>query len=120
MLVVDDEPTVRLAIVDTLRDRGWRCLEAADAAGGLVLLRADNRIDLLVTDIGLPGGMSGRQMAGIARGLRPALPVLFVTGFAENALADDGALEPGMAVLTKPFVLDTLAAQADALVRSGG
>ena len=74
---------------------------------GLKVLQSDVRIDLLVTDVGLPGGMNGRQMADAGRERRPGLKVLFITGYAENAAVGNGHLEPGMAVLTKPFVVET-------------
>ena len=74
------------------------------------VLQSDIRIDLLVTDVGLPGGLNGRQMADAARVIRPDLKVLFITGFAENALLNNGQLAPRMSVLTKPFALETLAA----------
>ena len=67
------------------------------------------RIDLLITDVGLPGGMNGRQVADAARLSRPDLKVLFVTGFAENAAVGNGHLESGMEVITKPFVMVDLA-----------
>ncbi|WP_245422041.1 hybrid sensor histidine kinase/response regulator [Alsobacter soli] len=85
VLVVDDEPTVRMLIADTLADLGYRAIEAADAASGLRVLESDATIDLLITDVGLPGGMSGKQMADVARVRRPTLKVLFITGYAENA-----------------------------------
>ena len=110
MLIVDDEPTVRMLITDVLGDLGYTAVEAADGTGGLRVLQSDARIDLLVTDVGLPGGMNGRQMADAARVSRPDLKVLFITGFAETTLLNDGQLDPGMAVLTKPFAVDTLAA----------
>ncbi|BDL41885.1 hypothetical protein MSPGM_44750 [Methylorubrum sp. GM97] len=69
------------------------------------------RIDLLVTDVGLPGGMNGRQMADAARVSLPNLKVLFITGYAENAILGNGHLAPGMAVLTKPFPIETMAAR---------
>ena len=83
------------------------------------MLQSDARIDLLVTDVGLPGGMNGRQMADAARGARPDLKVLFITGFAENALLNHGHLEPGMAVLTKPFAVDALGARVRELIGPG-
>ncbi len=73
------------------------------------MLRSNRRIDLLVTDVGLPGGMNGRQVADAARERRPGLKVLFITGYAENAVVGNGHLEPGMQVLTKPFAMDALA-----------
>ena len=116
VLVVDDEPTVRMLAMDVLSDLGYTAIEAADGAGGLHVLQSDARIDLLVTDVGLPGGMNGRQMADAARVRRPGLKVLFITGFAEVALFSNGRLEPGMAVLTKPFAMDDLAAKIRALI----
>jgi signal transduction histidine kinase/DNA-binding response OmpR family regulator len=108
ILVVDDEPTVRLLIVDVLQDAGYRILEASDGPGGLKILQSDTRIDLLLTDVGLPGGMNGRQVADAGRVLRPNLKVLFITGYAENAVIGNGQLEPGMQVITKPFAIDAL------------
>jgi signal transduction histidine kinase/CheY-like chemotaxis protein len=116
VLIVDDEPTVRMLITDVLGDLGYTAVEAADGAGGLRVLQSDARIDLLVTDVGLPGGMNGRQMADAARVSRPDLKVLFITGFAETTLLNDGQLDPGMAVLTKPFAVDTLAARIRELI----
>ncbi len=95
VLVVDDEPTVRVLVTDVLEEMGYTALEASDGAGGLRMLQSDARVDLLVTDYGLPGGMNGRQMADAARTKRPDLKVLFITGFAENALFNNGQLERG-------------------------
>ncbi|KMO44446.1 histidine kinase [Methylobacterium tarhaniae] len=111
VLIVDDEPTVRMLVADVLNDLGYTAVEAADGAGGLRVLQSDARVDLLVTDVGLPGGMNGRQMADAARVGRPDLKVLFITGFAETTLLGNGQLEPGMAVLTKPFAVEALAAR---------
>ncbi|MEH3086591.1 MAG: PAS domain-containing protein [Xylophilus ampelinus] len=111
VLVVDDEPAVRMLMTEVLDELGYRTLEGDDGQSGLRILRSDARIDLLITDIGLPGGMNGRQFADAARALRPGLKVLFVTGYAENALAGEGHLQPGMAVLTKPFALEALGAR---------
>ncbi|TNC16460.1 response regulator [Methylobacterium terricola] len=107
VLVVEDEPAVRSLIVDVLRDLGYRALEAQDGPAGLAALRAAGRIDLLVTDVGLPG-LNGRQLADAAREHRPGLKVLFITGYAENA-AMAGFLAPGMQMITKPFPVDLLA-----------
>ena len=109
VLVIDDEPTVRMLIVEVLHDAGYVALEAEDGPSGLRILQSDVRVDLLVTDVGLPGGMNGRQVADAARLSRPELKVLFVTGFAENAAVGNGHLEPGMEVITKPFVMTDLA-----------
>ncbi len=109
ILIVDDEPTVRMLITELLGDRGFTMLEAHDAPTGLKLLQSPARIDLLISDVGLPGGMNGRQMADAARTTRPDLKVLFITGYAENAVISHGHLDPGMHVLTKPFAMETLA-----------
>jgi PAS domain S-box-containing protein len=114
--VVDDEPSVRMLVTDVLKELGYTVVEAADAAGGLKVLQSDRRLDLIVTDVGLPGLMNGRQLADAARVTRPHLNVLFITGYAENALLKDGQLEPGMAVLTKPFAVDTLVASIRRLI----
>jgi PAS domain S-box-containing protein len=108
VLVIDDEPTIRMLICDVLLENGYTPLEAADGPTGLKILRSNIRIDLLITDVGLPGGMNGRQVADAARVWRPDLKVLFITGYAENAVVGNGHLERGMAVLTKPFVMATL------------
>ena len=116
VLVVDDEPTVRMLVAEILEDLGYTAIEAADGAAGLKVLQSDARIDLLVTDVGLPGGMNGRQVADAARAVRPSLRVLFITGYAENAVLSHGHLEPGMHVLTKPFAMDVLAARIRELI----
>jgi PAS domain S-box-containing protein len=108
VLVVEDDPTVRLLMIDVLEELGYRHLEAHDGNAALPILRSRQRIDLLLTDVGLPN-MNGRQLAEIARGVRPGLRVLFVTGYAEKAAVRHGFLEPGMEMLTKPFALDALA-----------
>jgi len=114
--VVDDEPTVRMLVAEVLEDLGYAAVEASDGAAGLKVLRSDARIDLLVTDVGLPGGMNGRQVAEAAREIRPGLQVLFITGYAENAVLSHGHLDPGMHVLTKPFAMETLAARIKAII----
>ena len=116
VLVVDDEPTVRMLVTDVLGDLGYGALESEDGPSGLKILQTGARIDLLVTDVGLPGGMNGRQVADAARVLRPGLKVLFITGYAENAVVGNGHLEPGMAVLTKPFAMDDLATKIRSLI----
>jgi CheY-like chemotaxis protein len=111
VLVVDDEPSVRMLVTEVLGELGYTAIEAADSASGLKVLQSDVRIDLLLTDVGLPGGMNGRQMADAARQRRPKLKVLFITGYAENAAIGNGHLGPGMHVLTKPFAMDKLASK---------
>ena len=109
VLIVDDEATVRMLVTEVLEDLGYAAIEAADGASGFKVLQSDLRIDLLVTDVGLPGGMNGRQLADAARLLRPDLRVLFITGYAENAAIGNGLLDPGMQVLAKPFPMEVLA-----------
>ena len=116
VLVVDDEPTVRMLVTEVLEDLGYTAIEAADGATGLKVLQSDVRVDLLVTDVGLPGGVNGRQVADAARVNRPDLKVLFITGYAENAVVSHGHLEPGMHVLTKPFAMEALASRIKELI----
>ncbi len=116
VLVVDDEPTVRMLVTEVLEDLGYTAIEAADGVAGIKVLQSDVRIDLLVTDVGLPGGMNGRQMADAARVIRPHLKVLFITGYAENAVLSHGHLDPGMHVLTKPFAMEALASRIRELI----
>jgi CheY-like chemotaxis protein len=116
VLVVDDEPTVRMLVVEVLEELGYSAIEAGDGPAGLKILQSSVRIDLLVTDVGLPGGMNGRQMADAARVHRPHLRVLFITGYAENAVVGNGHLEPGMHVMTKPFAMEALAGRIKDLI----
>ena len=108
ILVIDDEPTMRMLVSEVLIDAGYTLIEAGDGPSGLHVLTSERPIDLLITDVGLPGGMSGRQVADAARALRPSLKVLFITGYAEDAAIGAGRLEPGMEVLTKPFPMAAL------------
>ena len=80
------------------------------------MLESDVKIDLLISDIGLPGGMNGKQMADKARLRRPDLKILFITGYAENAAVANGHLEPGMQVMSKPFPMDKLAARIRSII----
>jgi PAS domain S-box-containing protein len=108
VMVVDDEPVIRMLVVEVLGELGYAVVEAADGASGLKIMESNLRIDLLVSDVGLPGGMNGRQLADAARALRPDLKVLFITGYAENSTIGNGYLEAGMHVLTKPFTMELL------------
>ncbi len=116
VLVIDDEPLVRMLVIDVLRELGYAAIEAADGPAGLKILRSAARIDLLITDIGLPGGMDGGQVVEAARKLRPAVKVLFITGFAEKAVLRHGHIEAGMSVLTKPFAMEALASRVKGLL----
>jgi PAS domain S-box-containing protein len=116
VLIVDDEPTVRMLVTETLAELGYAAIEAADGMSGLKVLQSNVRIDLLITDVGLPGGMNGRQMADAARASRPGLKVLFITGYAEDAAVNSGYLEVGMHVLTKPFAMQALARRIKTII----
>jgi hypothetical protein len=108
VVLVEDDPAVRMLVFDLLKELGYRAHEAEDAKTALPLLESGLRIDLLVTDVGLPG-MNGRQLAEIARQHRPELKVLFMTGYAEMATERQGFLEEGMDMVAKPFSVDLLA-----------
>jgi CheY-like chemotaxis protein len=108
VLVVEDEAIVRSLIIDVLFGLGYRTLEAADGAAAMRILDSKQRIDLLVTDVGLPV-MNGRQIYEAAVRTRPDLKVLFMTGYAENATVANGLLPPGMEMITKPFTMEKLA-----------
>jgi CheY-like chemotaxis protein len=99
-----------------VEELGYAAIEAADAAAGLRVLGSGRRIDLLVTNIGLPGGMNGQQMADAARIARPELTVLFITGYAENAVLGGGRLEAGMQVMTEPSSMDALTTRIRQLI----
>jgi len=104
VLIIDDEATIRMVAMEVLQENGYQVIEAEDGATGLKILQSERtRVDLLISDVGLPGGMNGRQVADAARTMRPALKVLFITGYAENAVVGNGLLDSGMAIITKPF-----------------
>ena len=115
ILLVEDERVIRALVVEVLQELGYFVLEAVDGPSAARILESDRRIDLLVTDIGLPG-LDGRQVADIARKLRPELKVLFMTGYAENAAVASGFLEPGMQMITKPFPMKTLSSRVNDLI----
>ena len=103
ILIVEDDTDVRSYSCDTLRELGYNVLEAKDGHAGLKLLDAHPHIKVLFTDVGLPGGMNGRQLADEARRRRPQLRVLFTTGYARNAIVHEGRLDPGVELITKPY-----------------
>jgi PAS domain S-box-containing protein len=119
VLVVDDEPVVRMLVADTLGELGYQAIEAGDGASALRVLESDVRIDLLITDVGLPGNLNGAQVAEAGRRQRPDLKVLFITGYAENAAISSGRLAPGMHVLSKPFAMEKLAARIRSIIVGG-
>ena len=116
VLVIDDEPDIRELIVEVLKELGYGTLQAGNGTEALEILRGGARIDLLITDVGLPGGMNGRQIAEAGRELRPALPVLFLTGYAEHAVLGRGDLAAGMHVMTKPFDIEALGLRVQNLI----
>jgi signal transduction histidine kinase/ActR/RegA family two-component response regulator len=109
ILVVEDEEGVRRLAVETLRDLGYRVLEAEDGRAALRVLKRDPGVRLLFTDVGLPGGLNGRQLVDIARQDRPELKVLFTTGYARNAIVHHGRLDPHVELIAKPFQAASLA-----------
>jgi PAS domain S-box-containing protein len=111
ILLVEDDPDVRASTAEMLRELGYGVLAAPDGPTALPLLKADPNIQLLLTDVGLPGGMNGRQLADAARQLRPEMRVLFSTGYAGNAIVHHGRLDPGVELITKPFTYASLAAK---------
>jgi PAS domain S-box-containing protein len=119
ILVVDDEPLVRMLAAEQLEELGYSVIEAADGPSALKILNSSQPINLLITDVGLPGGMNGRQVADAARVGRPGLEVLFITGYAENAVLNHGHLDQGMHVITKPFQMDTFARRVKELISKG-
>jgi signal transduction histidine kinase/ActR/RegA family two-component response regulator len=118
VMIVDDEPTVRMLVTDVLHDQGYIAIEAEDGPTALRILQSDARVDLLITDVGLPGGMNGRQLADAARVTRPEVKVLFITGYAENAIIGNAQLAPRMQLLTKPFVMEELATRIRAMIEN--
>jgi CheY-like chemotaxis protein len=118
VLVVDDDPTVRMLVSEVLAENSYNILEAVDGPSAMNLIESDYRVDLLITDVGLPGGMNGRQVADAARVRRPDLRILFITGYAENIAIKNGHLEPGMAVLAKPFAMSALSSKIRGMLES--
>jgi PAS domain S-box-containing protein len=110
ILVVEDDDDVRASTTEMLRDLGYKILEAPNGRSALELLNRPE-IQLLFTDVGLPGGFNGRQLADAARERRSNLKVLFTSGYARNAIVHDGRLDPGVELITKPFTRDVLAAR---------
>lgn len=107
VLVIEDDPSVRLLITEVLLELGYSVIEVGDSRGALPIISSDARLDLIVSDVGLPG-MDGKKIAEIARQYRPGVRVLFVTGYAEHAKVRDQFVGEGMDMITKPFALDAL------------
>jgi CheY-like chemotaxis protein len=111
ILVIEDDDDVRAYSVETLRELGYRVVEAPDGPSALRMLKRQPRLDLLFTDVVLPGGMTGAEVANHARAIRPELKVLFTTGYARNAIVHHGRLDKGVHLITKPFSYADLAAK---------
>lgn len=108
IVVIDDEAIIRMLVVNVLEEAGFHVTEAFDGASGLKVLENEAQVDLLITDVGLPGGINGRQLADAVRITRPSLKVLFITGYAEQIVSGDRPLEDGMFILSKPFLMEEL------------
>jgi signal transduction histidine kinase/ActR/RegA family two-component response regulator len=117
VLIVEDDPAVRVLVCAVLKELGYAYVEAVDANTAVPIIESDQRIDLMISDVGLPG-MNGRQLAEIGRQIRPELKVLFITGYAEHAAVRGGFLDPGMQLITKPFTFDLLTAKVREMIRS--
>jgi signal transduction histidine kinase len=115
VLIVEDDPAVRVLVSTVLSDLGYAFIEAGDADSAMPILNSAQRIDLMISDVGLPG-MNGRQLAEIGRQYRPQLKVLFITGYAEHAAVRGGFLDPGMQMITKPFTFDLLTAKVREMI----
>ncbi|WP_439865478.1 ATP-binding protein [Pseudomonas antarctica] len=116
ILIVEDDPAVRVLVSAVLKELGYAYVEAGDASAAVPIIESDQRIDLMISDVGLPG-MNGRQLAEIGRQIRPGLKVLFITGYAEHAAVRGGFLDPGMQLITKPFTFDLLTAKVREMIR---
>ncbi|MEX5557123.1 ATP-binding protein [Pseudomonas rhodesiae] len=117
VLIVEDDAAVRVLVSAVLKELGYAYVEAGDANTAVPIIESDQRIDLLISDVGLPG-MNGRQLAEIGRQIRPDLKVLFITGYAEHAAVRGGFLEPGMQLIAKPFTFDLLTAKVREMIRA--
>jgi PAS domain S-box-containing protein len=120
ILVVEDDEDVRANTTTMLRELGYGVIEAPDGPSALRIIEERPDIDLLFTDIGLPGGINGRQLADKARGHRPRLRVLFTSGYARNAIVHQGRLDPGVELLSKPFTMDRLSAKIRQMLNTSG
>jgi len=118
VLLVEDEPIVRMLMIEMLSDHGYTVQEAHSGRSGLNVVEAGVHLDLLITDVGLPGGMDGRQLADAVRQQRPNLKVLFVTGYAETASLGNGRREQGMEIMIKPFSVDAFLTKVQEMTRS--
>ena len=120
ILVVEDDEDVRSYGADILRAMGYRMIEAPAGPAALAVLESDPTIRLLFTDVGLPGGLNGRQLADEAMRRRPGLRVLFTTGYARNAIVHQGRLDPGVELIVKPFTAASLATKIRHILHDSG
>ena len=116
VLIVDDEPSVRTLIEEVLNTLGYVSLQSEDGASGLRILQSKQHIDLLITDIGLPGKMNGRELADAGLAIRPNLKTLFITGYAQNVEVGNDYPSRSINILTKPFRMDTLATRIETII----
>jgi CheY-like chemotaxis protein len=119
VLMVEDDEDVLNSTVVLLRELGYSVLTARNGAEALAQLKGGKRVDILFTDVVLPQGMNGRMVAVEALALRPALPVLFTTGYARNAIIHDGRLDPDVQFLAKPYTQQDLAQKLRAVLDAG-
>jgi PAS domain S-box-containing protein len=119
ILVVEDDDLVRASAVGMLRDLGYTCVHASDGAAGLAVLQSDAKVDLLFTDVIMPGPVKSRELAAEAQRLRPGLPVLYTSGYTENAIVHHGRLDEGVQLLSKPYAQDDLARKIRAMLKDG-
>jgi CheY-like chemotaxis protein len=118
ILVVEDDDAVRTISVDSLRELGYEVIEACDGPGAMKALEARRDVDLLFTDVVLPGGMNGAQLAALATAGNRRLKVLFTTGYSRNAIVHQGRLDAGVHLLTKPFAFEDLARKVSQVLGS--
>lgn len=119
VFLVEDDASVRLTVTEVLKELGYNVIEAVDGLSAIPVLQSSQRIDLLISDVGLPG-MNGREVATIARKQRPELRILFISGYAKNAVVRSGFLDPGMSMITKPFTLEELSTHVQRMVKRQG
>ena len=120
VLVVEDDVQVNTLAVEALRERGYQVLSASDGASALALLADAPHIDLLLTDVVLPGGMNGRQLSDAVLRKRPGIKVLYMTGYTRNAIIHHGRLDPDIDLLTKPFTADALTRKVRRILDGNG
>ena len=118
ILVVEDDDLVRASVVGMLRDLGYICIHASDGAAALEMLKGGARVDLLFTDVIMPGPVKCRELARQAQALRPGLPVLYTSGYSEDVIVHEGRLDDGIQLLSKPYARETLAAKVQSLLQA--